>query len=57
MMPAYAVLILLAFIFGPLVCAWLGDWLFGDPLAGGLILLAAIVLAMVAGGWRELTGR
>jgi hypothetical protein len=57
MMPAYAVLIVLAFVFGPLVSVELGDWLFGNPLTGGPILLGLIVLAMVIGGWRELTGR
>ncbi|MBN8977047.1 MAG: hypothetical protein J0I08_11255 [Rhizobiales bacterium] len=35
------------------ICAAVGNWLFGHPLAGGPIQLVAILLAMVIGGWRE----
>lgn len=51
MMPAVAVLIALAFVFAVPICAGLGNWLFGDPLTGGPILLVAIWLAMASGGW------
>lgn len=46
---AAVVLIFLALVFAVPICARLGNWLFGDPLAGGPILLVAIVGVMILG--------
>lgn len=51
MMPAIAVLIMLAFVFAVPISAGLSNLLFGTPDFFGYVLFAAILLAMGTGGW------
>lgn len=51
MMPAIAVLIMLAFVFAVPISAAISNGLFGTPDYFGFVLIAAILLAMVLGGW------
>lgn len=46
---AAVVLIFLALVFAVPICAGLGNWLFGNPLAGGPILMVAIISSMILG--------
>lgn len=51
MMPAIAVLIMLAFVFAVPISAGLSSLLFGTPDYFGYVLIVAILLAMALGGW------
>lgn len=51
MMPAIAVLIMLAFVFAVPISAGLSSLLFGTPDYFGYVLIAAILLSMALGGW------
>ncbi|MBN8960590.1 MAG: hypothetical protein J0H71_05615 [Rhizobiales bacterium] len=51
MMPAAAVLIVLACVFAVPISAGLSNALFGTPDYFGYILFGAILLAMMIGGW------
>ncbi|MGB3043678.1 MAG: hypothetical protein WBB98_10830 [Xanthobacteraceae bacterium] len=51
MMPAIAVLIMLAFVFAVPISTGLSSLLFGTPDYFSYVLIAAILLSMALGGW------